>query len=172
MESIGALARAPNGSETANGSSPGRRWYDERNTEFLHTRFITGSHPTAMSSCAAIRAAIIQENRTPDNLFYKLCVPDASACIIHAVKTSNWFDKSYPAAHFHPLRRLLPTISTIPDMTVIHGVCDWSAQKYATPVMGLTLNAVPVPVICRDSHSAVGSRLPRSGQFRAAGTSR
>jgi phospholipase C len=59
---------------------------------------------------------VVQENRTPDNLFNGLCVPpygDASACSTtpgpgqYDIQTSNWLDKTSPTGVTQPTSVLL-----------------------------------------------------------------
>ena len=78
---------------------------------------------------------VIQENRTPDNLFQGLCVPPygkSGSCNVppgpgqYNIQTKNWLDKSAAGGIIQPqLVELGPPLGTVGNYDLGHGHPDW-----------------------------------------------
>ena len=109
---------------------------------------------------------IVQENRTPDNLFQGLCAPpfgSASICSTtpaasqYNIQTSNWLDKTSPGGTIQP-----GTVKLNNKYDLDHSHNGWLAMCDLTPV------GAPIPGICKmdgaDGVSCKG-KCPPKPQF-------
>jgi phospholipase C len=109
---------------------------------------------------------IVQENRTPDNLFQGLCSApfgSASSCSTtpnssqYNIQTSNWLDKTSPGNAIQP-----GTVKLNNKYDLDHSHTGWLAMCDLTPV------GAPIPGICKmdgaDGVNCVG-KCPDKPQF-------
>jgi phospholipase C len=109
---------------------------------------------------------IVQENRTPDNLFQGLCTPpfgSAASCSTtpmasqYNVQTSNWLDKTSPGGIIQP-----GIVKLNNKYDLDHSHTGWLAMCDLTPV------GAPIPGICKmdgaDGVKCVG-KCPDKPQF-------